>query len=163
MTEKASRAGVGKVVLRHVVRADFPIFFEQQRDPIANKMANFPPRDRDAFDAHWTKILADREVHKKSILFNEALVGNVVCWEERGRRLVGYWIGREFWGRGIASRALAGFLQHVQIRPLYAYVAIHNAGSIRVLEKCGFGITDGVDEPSESGEKAADDAVFVLS
>jgi Acetyltransferase (GNAT) domain len=32
---------------------------------------------------------------------------------------VSYWIGREFWGRGFATRALAEFLGIVRRRPLY--------------------------------------------
>jgi len=47
------------VVLRDVTEADLPILFDQQLDPEANRMAAFPARDRDAFMAHWTKIMAD--------------------------------------------------------------------------------------------------------
>ncbi len=71
------------------------------------------------------------------------------CWTARswgtscagrilGDTLVGYWIGREHWGKGIATRALTLLLTEVDTRPLHAHVAQHNAGSIRVLEKCGF-------------------------
>ena len=55
-----------------------------------------------------------------------------------GRREVTYWIGREDWGRGIATRALQEFLQLEATRPLYAPAASDNAASIRVLTKCGF-------------------------
>lgn len=51
---------------------------------------------------------------------------------------VGYWIGREFWGRGIASAALGQFLRAEVARPLNARVAKHNTASIRVLRKAGF-------------------------
>ncbi len=162
MTEKASNVSTGEVLIRDVVRDDLPIFFEHQRDPIACEMADFPARDRDAFDAHWAKILADNEIDKKAILFDGVLVGNVVSWTNRRRRLVGYWIGREFWGKGIAGRALAEFLEHVQTRPLYAYVAKHNLGSIRVLEKCGFTAFNGEIEPSERDGTAVEEAVFEL-
>ena len=52
-----------------------------------------------------------------------------------------YWIGREFWGKGIATKALAVFLSAVKARPLYARAAKDNIASLRVLEKCGFAIT----------------------
>jgi RimJ/RimL family protein N-acetyltransferase len=68
-----------------------------------------------------------------------------VSWDQAGQRKVGYWIGKEFWGRGIATRALALFLAEVSERPLYASVATSNVGSIRVLEKCGFTISQGED------------------
>jgi RimJ/RimL family protein N-acetyltransferase len=58
-----------------------------------------------------------------------------------GEREVGYWIGKEYWGRGIATRALEEFLKQIETRPLYAHVAKHNTASRRVLEKCGFHVS----------------------
>jgi RimJ/RimL family protein N-acetyltransferase len=52
--------------------------------------------------------------------------------------MVGYWLGKAYWGRGIASSALALFLDDERHRPLLATVAAHNVGSRRVLEKAGF-------------------------
>ena len=125
-------------VLRDVIDSDVPIFFEHQRDPEATSMAAFPARDRAAFDAHWQKILADDQLTAKTVLFEDRVAGNVVSFDQDGKRLVGYWIGREFWGQGLATRALAELLAELPQRPLHAYVATTNAGSIRVLEKCGF-------------------------
>jgi RimJ/RimL family protein N-acetyltransferase len=121
-----------------VVEADLPVFFAHQRDPEATQMAAFPSRERDAFMAHWDRITADPSVETRTIVAGGDVVGNLVAFERDGRREVGYWIGREHWGRGIATKALAAFLEEVEERPLYAYVVRHNAGSIRVLEKCGF-------------------------
>lgn len=88
--------------------------------------------------AHWKRNLADEAIIKKTVLFNGAVAGNVESWEQDGEREVGYWLGREYWGKGIATRALSAFLGYVETRPLYAYVVKHNVASIRVLEKCGF-------------------------
>jgi RimJ/RimL family protein N-acetyltransferase len=74
----------------------------------------------------------------KAILVDGAVAGNVVSFRNEGKTEVGYWLGREFWGRGIATEALREFLVPVDERPLCAGVARHNAGSIRVLAKCGF-------------------------
>ena len=137
----------GDVLLRDVTEGDLPLFFEHQRDPVANEMAAFPARDRDTFLAHWTKILGDAAILKKTVLVDGQVAGNVVCFEQSGERLVGYWIGRSYWGKGVATRALSLFLEHVPARPLYARVAKHNAASRRVLEKCGFTICgEGVEE-----------------
>jgi Acetyltransferase (GNAT) domain len=57
---------------------------------------------------------------------------------ERGEREVTYWIGRSYWGKGIATGALKAFLAVDQSRPLHARVAYDNVASHRVLEKCGF-------------------------
>jgi RimJ/RimL family protein N-acetyltransferase len=125
-------------LLRDVIESDLPIFFEHQRDPEATAMADFPARDREAFDAHWERVLGDETLISKTIVFEGQVVGNVGSWEQDGRRLVGYWLGREFWGKGLATKALAELIDELGRRPLYAYVAKTNVGSIRVLEKCGF-------------------------
>lgn len=124
--------------LRDVITSDLPIFFEQQLDPVATQMAAFPARDREAFMAHWARIMADESNILKTILEGDRVTGNIVSWEHDGRREVGYWLGREFWGKGIATRALSLFLERVTARPLYAHVIKHNRASIRVLQKCGF-------------------------
>jgi RimJ/RimL family protein N-acetyltransferase len=138
------------VLLREVTKDDLPIFFEQQLDSEANQMAAFPARDRNAFMAHWTKILADETVTKKTILLDGQVAGNIVSFEQSGQPQVGYWIGREYWGQGVATKALSIFLDQVKARPLYAHVAKHNIASRRVLEKCGFAICgeDKVSDPS---------------
>lgn len=125
-------------ILREVVEGDLDAFFEHQRQPEANAMAIFPARDREAFDAHWRRILGDDALIKKTIVDEGEVVGNVVSWEQDGKRLVGYWVGREFWGKGLATRALGQFTAEVRERPLHAWVVTTNVGSIRVLEKCGF-------------------------
>ena len=149
------------VRLRDVVEADLPILFEHQRDPDAARMAAFPSRDWEAFLTHWsTKILGDATVAKKTILFNGRVAGNIVSFARDGKPLVGYWIGREFWGQGVATSALAQFLETVPGRPLYANVAKHNVGSIRVLEKCGFRISG--EQPPGPGEDGVEEIVMEL-
>jgi len=127
-----------KIQLRDVIETDLPIFYEQQLDPEATQMASFPSRNQDAFMAHWTKIMADPSVQLKTILFDGEVAGNIVCFEQLGEREVGYWLGKEYWGKGIATRALQDFLQLEKIRPIYGHVAFDNHGSIKVLEKAGF-------------------------
>ena len=128
--------------LRDVIPSDLPIFFEQQRDPGATQMSAVPARDWDAFTAHWAKILADASIILQTIEVTGVVVGNLVSFERAGQREVGYWLDRAYWGRGIATRALVLFLPQIATRPLYATVATHNHASRRVLEKCGFTITD---------------------
>jgi RimJ/RimL family protein N-acetyltransferase len=128
----------GNVTLREVQEGDLPVFFEQQRDPLSNQMAALPARDRDTFMAHWTKIMQDESILLRTILYEGQVAGNMVSFVLSGEREVGYWLGQEFWGKGIATRALAEFLKQVRERPLYGHVARHNIASQRVLEKCGF-------------------------
>jgi RimJ/RimL family protein N-acetyltransferase len=127
-----------RVTLREVEPDDLPVLFEHQRDPVANELAGVPARDREAFMAHWARIMADETSLIRAIDADGRLAGNVLSFEHDGRREVGYWIERELWGAGIASAALAAFLALETQRPLYGAVLERNAGSVRVLEKCGF-------------------------
>jgi len=127
-----------EILLRDVTESDLPVFFQQQFDPEATEMAAFPSRDREAFMAHWSKIMADDSNILMTILLDDQVIGNIVSWDASGERELGYWLGKEYWGKGIATSALREFLEIVKIRPLYAHVAKHNIGSRRVLEKCGF-------------------------
>ena len=126
------------ILLRDVTESDLPILFEQQLDPEATAMAAFPSRVREAFMAHSAKIKANVSAIFRVIVFDGQVAGSIFSWEMEGEREVGYWLGKEFWGKGIATQALAEFLVFVKTRPLFAHVARHNVGSRRVLEKCGF-------------------------
>lgn len=146
MEKAVPTSETGDIVLRAVISSDLPIFFEYQLDAEANYMAAFTSKDpanRDAFMAHWTKILdvEDDETRIiKTILFGGQVVGHVFSYEdeELGGPEVSYWIDKAYWGKGIATRALAAFLLEIKVRPLYGRAAKDNTGSVRVLEKCGF-------------------------
>jgi RimJ/RimL family protein N-acetyltransferase len=126
-------------LLRDVVESDLDAFFEYQREPDANEMAVFPARDRETFYGHWRRLLADDSLIQKTIVHDGRVAGNIGAWPQDGRRHVGYWLGREFWGKGLATQALQELTGEVVTeRPLHAWVAATNTGSIRVLEKCGF-------------------------
>jgi RimJ/RimL family protein N-acetyltransferase len=131
------------VHLRDVTEADFPIFFQQQLDSEANRMAAFTtkdPADRESFTAKWTKILVDDTITKKAIVVEGRVIGYLAGFQRLGKPEVSYWLGREYWGKGLATKALTAFLSDVKVRPLYARAAKDNIASIRVLEKCGFTI-----------------------
>ena len=127
------------VRLRDVEEADLEVFFEQQLDAEAARLANFPSRDRERFMTHWaTRTLGDPTVFVQTVTVDGQVAGNVVSWWDRDRRFVGYWLGRPFWGRGVGTRALRLFLQREQTRPLYADPFSGNTASVRLLERCGF-------------------------
>jgi RimJ/RimL family protein N-acetyltransferase len=145
-------SGTGEVRIRDVMASDLPVFFLQQRDPAALRMAAFPSRNEKDFVAHWRGILANPHVVKRTIVHGRKIAGNMVGFEQSGKTLVGYWLGREHWGKGVATRALAQFLRIVHRRPVYAFVAKRNGASLRVLQKCGFTIvSEGIGAPDADG------------
>jgi len=141
-SKRASRLSVD-VRLREVRESDIEMFYLQQADPESAAMAAFTSRDREAAFAHWRRIMADESGVARTIVVvgsggRQVVAGHIVAWEHDGTHEVGYWVGREFWGRGVATEAVRQFLDVVGHRPLFAWAAAHNTGSQRVLEKDGF-------------------------
>ena len=126
------------IELREVRDSDLDILYEFQGDPAASEMAAFPSRDRETYYAHTRRNLANPTGVMRTITVEGEVAGDIVSWLAGEQRLVGYWIGRPFWGHGVATAALLVFVSEVTERPLYAWVATSNVASIRVLEKAGF-------------------------
>jgi RimJ/RimL family protein N-acetyltransferase len=152
-----------RVSLRVVEDSDLDVLFKQQADPEAAAMAAFPARDRERFDAHWARIRLDDTVVLRTILTDGLVAGNIGSWQDDGKRLIGYWIGREYWGHGVATQALALLVGEVSTRPLYAHVATHNVGSIRVLQKCGFERDRVQEAHAPQPEDGIEEFIFVLA
>jgi RimJ/RimL family protein N-acetyltransferase len=77
----------------------------------------------------------------RTVLWNGQVAGSVLQFQLFERPSVAYWIDREFWGRGIATRALRAFLRECLVRPLIARVAEDNLASRKIVENCGFRIS----------------------
>lgn len=148
------------VSLRLPVLADVPLLYTFENDPAWCAMAMLKPRSRAAFEAVWTKLFADwaagdTRFFQRTIVADGEVCGTIGVRPVGAKKVgtdgaaaggerfdVGYGLGRAHWGRGIASRALEQLLAQVPHRPLFATVAVSNAASIRVLEKCGFVIVE---------------------
>ncbi|MBC7733996.1 MAG: GNAT family N-acetyltransferase [Bacteriovorax sp.] len=127
--------------LREVTADDLPHFFEHQCDLAACRMAAFTarePSNRQAFDAHWARILADPGVVMRTVMVDADVAGHVSSFVQDGGRELTYWIARPRWGQGTATEALRQFLDEQPSRPLQARAAKDNVASIRVLLRRGF-------------------------
>jgi RimJ/RimL family protein N-acetyltransferase len=151
------------VRLRGIERDDLPTLYEFQLDPEANRLAATNPRSPDAFDALWENVLRDSSFIVKAILVDDVLAGTISCFKSDGLDLVGYWIGREYWGRGIATQALKLLLVQVSVRPLHARVAVTNGASLRVLQKCGFNVTGYQQSPADNRYHECEEAILELA
>jgi RimJ/RimL family protein N-acetyltransferase len=148
--------------LRLVEPADLLILCEHQLDPEAARLAAVVPREPEDFHKHWAAVLSDSDNFTRAILADEVVVGQITCFPSEGQYQVGYWIGREFWGRGIATQALQLLLEVVSIRPLHATAARGNPASIRVLERNGFVVTGYRDSPATDRYLACEEAILRL-
>lgn len=153
---------IDQVSLRDLRQDDLPRLLEFNLDPEANRLAATIARDANAFEANWKKALGDPNVVAKAICVGDVLAGSICCFERDGSRSVGYWLSRDFWGRGIASRALELLLREVTFRPLHAQVASSNRASLRVLEKCGFVIRSVHMSPATDRYLECEEALLVL-
>jgi RimJ/RimL family protein N-acetyltransferase len=141
LTSTVVREGSGQLVLREVDDRDLSVLFEHSTDREAIRMAAFTspdPDDRSSFDRRWARLQSDDSTTNRVVEIDGRVVGHIASFDLEGHREVTYWIGREDWGRGFATRALKEFLQVEANRPLYARAASDNVASIRVLTKCGF-------------------------
>lgn len=154
--------------LRGTVPADVPALFDMQLDPAGNELAGTRPRDRAAFEARWKEILADAPLARtgvtpRVIIADGLLVGSINIFPQEGTDSIGYWLAREHWGRGIATRAIALLIEEVGVRPLFARVASHNVASRRALERNGFVITSHSHRPATDRYVACEEIVLVLA
>lgn len=129
------------VELRELRAADVAVLDAIQRDRAVTEMAVVTARTSEAFAAHLEKIVADPDAVFRVIVVDGEVAGTVGSFV-RGNLQVGYALAPKRWGRGIATIALRLLLDLEKRRPMFAYVAQANAGSRRVLEKCGFVAVD---------------------
>ncbi len=128
------------VRLREVRDDDLLVLHAYENDPEAVRRSKFTPRPLDAFLKHWReRIIRDPDSLVRTVTVDGEVAGSVVSWTAKdGRRFVGYWLGRPYWGRGVGTRALGLFLELERVRPLYADPFSGNTASVRLLEKHGF-------------------------
>lgn len=97
---------------------------------------------------NWLESVIDRlpETNFAIANVNDEAVGGIgfILQQDVGRRSaeVGYWLGEEYWGRGLATQAVKVITEyafvHYDICRLYAHVFEWNVASTRVLEKAGY-------------------------
>lgn len=153
------------VALRVVETEDLDLFFLHQTDAVANQVAAFGSKDwhdKSAFESRWKRILSDSNIVCRCVTVNSRVAGYVAHFEQMEKPSISYWIGRPFWGKGVATAAVQQFIQIVNVRPLFARVAISNLGSIKVLTKNGFRKIDTANSYSDAFEKMVEEAIYSL-
>ncbi|MEU8507396.1 GNAT family N-acetyltransferase [Streptomyces brevispora] len=138
MTDSAAR----DISLRPLTEDDIPALFEIQLDESAQHLAAFTDtgtaRDAEAFGRKYRKILADDAIVNRVIEIHGEVVGSVATFPIEGDTELTYWIRKDWWGRGVATAAVASLLDEVTERPIHARVVEDNSGSVRVLERNAF-------------------------
>lgn len=120
-------------------------------DPyVARYLSRVFPQPYTRADAdRWLREQADVEtVGQFAIEVGGELAGGigfiVGSGERAGTASLGYWLGKRFWGRGVATEATQAATQWafdaLRVRRVWANVMAPNVASVRVLEKAGFAL-----------------------
>ncbi len=145
--------------LRPLRMNDAPRIARFCNDPrVGRNLAMTPlPYPRAAAEG-WIMTLAARAPLGEDFVFvadleGEGLVGVIGAHGRGGEAFeVGYWFGRQFWGQGLATEALRGFVgQADKLGPLQSGHFIDNPASGRVLEKGGFAYTGDTEQAFSMG------------
>ena len=79
---------------------------------------------------------------------------------------VGYWVGEEYWGRGLATEATRAFLDYAfeefYLHRIFATAFEGNRASMRVLEKCGFTLEGRRKMAVDKDGKIFDDFLYAI-
>lgn len=112
-----------------------------------NLRDRFPsPYTRAAGEAWIAQTLAESPPTNFAITVDDELAGSIgitLGTDIYARSAeIGYWLGEEYWGRGLAAEALTAFVpwcfEQFNLLRIWAAVFVDNTGSARVLEKAGF-------------------------
>ncbi|NLF03673.1 MAG: GNAT family N-acetyltransferase [Actinomycetales bacterium] len=153
------------MTLRPLDETDLVTLFEIQLDPAAQRMAAFTDataHDRDAYLAKHRRILANNAIVSRAVVLDGDVVGSAAVFPIEGELELTYWIHRDWWGRGVASAAVAALLAEVPTRPLHARVARDNLGSVRVLERTGFVLVGTEDSFAPARQEVITELLYTL-
>ena len=154
------------IYLRPTELADLDFLFQLQMDKEARYLAAFmstDSTDKTAYIRKYTSLLGDSTVNNQTILYDNAIMGSIASFDMEGNREITYWIDRNYWGKGLATKAVQQFLKSETFRPLYGRVAVDNIGSQKVLERSGF-IKIGSDKGyANARQTVVDEFIYQLS
>lgn len=117
---------------------------------IANNVRNIFPYPYTLEDAcafiHDCQNSEEKCQYIRAIVINQQAVGVIGCTRQIDVHCksseIGYWLGEEFWGKGIMADAVKQIIREVfrchDVVRIFAEIFAYNAGSIKVLEKAGF-------------------------
>lgn len=143
----------GRCLLRPWRDADIPQVppLADTRDISWNTSFRFPnPYDEEAARrmVEWSRDGAGVNAWQFALVVGGELAGGIGAIRnndvETHTATVGYWLGTRFWGRGLATEAVAGLVRYMReetdVEQLTATCFGWNPASRRVLEKCGFAL-----------------------
>lgn len=155
-----------RIILRPWQESDAEMLYKYASDPDVGMRAGWPPhksveesleiiRTVFAIPTIWAVEL--KETGEPIGCMGYMLEHDLNIPARKDEPLVGYWIGKPYWNKGICTEALQLMLDHIRRETNYTSLVsshyIDNPASGRVMEKCGFKATGetAIDEEQYSG------------
>lgn len=147
-----------RLLFRSHEAGDLDAFCAMEADAEVRRYVGGAPRTKEAAEqrfreramcpvdgrlAMWASVLkADDRYVGRCGLYPHLEGGEEVA----GEGVLGFYLAREFWGRGLATEAGRAFVNfgfdELNLTRIVTSVQVENAASIRVLEKLGFGLKE---------------------
>ncbi len=157
-----------RIQLRPWLDSDAEALYKYASDPDVGYRAGWPPHQSVEESLEVIRTVFNNAT-TWAIVLNETgeaigAMGYMTEWQMNipardGEPLVGYWVGKPYWNRGICTEALQLMLDYIRKETAFlSLVSSHyvdNPASGRVMEKCGFVATGetSVDDSFPTGEK----------
>lgn len=144
------------IELRDRTEETVRVYFNMTRDEEIQSLCPQKAKTEDEAVADFYETLSDNaKSYGRTIYIDGEYIGDIWCYcidrDENPNAMVSYCIFKKgYWGRGIGSIALEMFLKEVteklQLKSIGAFTYANNIGSIRVLEKNGFVLSESFEE-----------------
>jgi len=156
MSDKASIAkhANNKILARNTLNLPHPYSVKDATEWIKKESSNY------------------RKKKPSDFVFGIEIDGNIVGAVgihkiEHGHKAeIGYWLGEEYWGKGIMTNAVkkasAFTLKQFKLKRILGCVFLFNIGSARVLEKNGFVYEGLMRKAVKKGNKFIDKKIYAL-
>ena len=164
---------MSKITLRPIRTSDLESLVQNANDPlVANNMADLFPHPYTIQDGRdfIEMVRSDKKAYRLAIIFEDKLVGMIgLHFMQDIFRInaeIGYWIGSNYWGKGIASEVIPQMVEigfeTFEINRIFGRVFGTNVGSQRVLEKSGFKLEAKFEKTLIKGELIHDEFIFAI-
>ncbi len=133
-----------RLSFRHWQPSDHQRLFALACDPKVGPACGWlPHKDEEESLATIRNILCGDECYALVLKETDEIVGCVDCFvNDCGNHEIGYWLGSEYWGRGLMPEAVKEMLRHcfedLGYQEVWCGHFEQNYKSRRVIEKCGF-------------------------
>jgi len=130
-----------RLLLRRAVATDVDAMHRIMSNPIAMRYWSTPPHVDVGETAKWLASMIDAEPSESDdfiVTLDGTVIGKLGAWKLPE---IGFLIAPDFWGRSIASEAMAAFIdrrRRLGSTELKADVDPRNAASLRLIKRHGF-------------------------